>query len=223
MSVSLVQSLALASGGLFSIGSILIVVILLGTERGFRRASGYVAGYMGTYAFIGALVLTIGSWVSLKASSEGKPWGSIVLYILTGCMLFFFFQKRLRSKEKPGEIPGFLLKLQTMSTRKALWVGMLVAVINLKNLAIFLSSLEALLKANLPLYSGLLFLVVVLLTFFGSTLAPLVLYLVFTHSFDRILSAMRSWLERNNRSFSLVLLFCFGCFFWGKAITRLLQ
>ncbi len=223
MSLLLVQSLALASGGLFSIGSILIVVILLGTEGGFRRASAYVTGYMGTYALVGALVLMIGSWVSFQTNSQGRPWGSIVLYFLTGCLLAFFFQKRLRSKEKPGEIPGFLLKLQNMSTQKALWVGTLVAVINLKNLAIYLSSLEVLLKANLPLYSGLLFLVVVLLTFFGSTIAPLVLYLVFTHSFDRILGAMRSWLERNNRSFSLVLLFCFGCFFWGKAIYTLLQ
>ncbi|MGB7339104.1 MAG: hypothetical protein WBC91_09455 [Phototrophicaceae bacterium] len=49
----LVQSLALASGGIVSVGSITIVILLLISERGWRNGLGYMLGYVGAYALIG--------------------------------------------------------------------------------------------------------------------------------------------------------------------------
>lgn len=222
MSTNLIQSLVLASGGLASIGSILLVVILLGTERGIQKAIAYLVGYGGAYLVLGVLMLVVGGQVAMNSGGGGRPWITIMLNFLVGGLMLFFLRKRLKSPVDAGP-PKFFRNLHTMSARKALGFGVIIAVVNFKNLAIYLSSVAALLEARLPLVQGFLFLLLILVVFFGGAIAPIVMYLVFTESVDEMLRRLREWLERHNRIASIVLLLGFGSFFVGKALYHLLK
>ncbi len=53
MNVELAEALVIASAGIFSPGSLLIVLLLLNTRGGIRTSAAYVAGYAASYALIG--------------------------------------------------------------------------------------------------------------------------------------------------------------------------
>lgn len=56
----LIQSLVLASAGLFSVGSITIIILLLMSEHGLHNGLAYMLGYMGGYMLIGVSVILVG-------------------------------------------------------------------------------------------------------------------------------------------------------------------
>ncbi len=210
------QALALASGGLLSIGSILIVVILLSSQRGLQKAIAYFFGYSGAYLLIGALVLMVGSQLS-SSRGNGLSWLSVVFHFLIGGLLLFFAQKKLRTPpEENPKPPKFLKSLDSMSVSKAAGFGAMVPFLNFKNLAIYLSAVSLLLSSKVPLVQGLLFVVAIDGVFCASVLFPILVYLVFSTQTTPFLQQTRAWLEKNNRVFSIVIMLIFGVFFFGK-------
>jgi hypothetical protein len=81
MEESLFQALVMASSGMFSIGSILIALLLLSSTGGPSNALAYVIGYFTGYLLIGLLVLGIGSYMDFgaKDASIAGPTATVVL------------------------------------------------------------------------------------------------------------------------------------------------
>jgi len=212
-------ALALASGGLFSIGSILIVVLLLNARRGLRKATAYFLGYSGGYLLIGSAILLIGSKLELGRPSAQPSWISLGLNLLVGGLLLFFAQKRLRTppKENP-EPPKFLASVDKLTAPKALGFGLLVTCLNFKNLAIFVSAVAVVLSGDLPLEQALLLNVAIVAVFCAMVGLPILLYLAFLEKAELWLHQGRIWLEQNNRPFSIALMLFFGVFFVLKGL-----
>ena len=93
----LIQSLILASGGIVSVGSITLVILLLISDKGWRNGLGYMLGYTIAYSLIGVTVVSVG--FSTTNNNPGEP--SIVLPILFTIMGTLLLWITLRNWRKP--------------------------------------------------------------------------------------------------------------------------
>ena len=67
----LIQSLILASGGIVSVGSITLVILLLISDKGWRNGLGYMLGYTISYSLIGIAVILVG--FNATDNNPGEP------------------------------------------------------------------------------------------------------------------------------------------------------
>ena len=74
----LIQSLLLASGGMLSIGSITIVILLLISDQGWRNGLAYTLGYVSGYTIIGVSFVWLGYSVVENRSGEPGYFSSIL-------------------------------------------------------------------------------------------------------------------------------------------------
>ena len=65
-----IQSLFLALGGLLSVGSITIVILLLISDRGWRNGLAYKLGYVCAYTLIGVSAVWVGYTVAENRSRD---------------------------------------------------------------------------------------------------------------------------------------------------------
>ena len=219
MSVVLWKALALASGGLFSFGAVLLVVILLGSENGLRKATAFFTGYFGSYLLIGAVVLWIGGQLGTSQDTGGKPWITGILSLLVGCLLLYFAQKKIRTPATDNdEPPKFLTQLDAMQAKKLLAFGALIPVLNFKNLAIYLSAISILIAGKLSIHEGLIAVVAVDVVFCTTVLLPILFFLIFSSQALKGLLRIRQWLEKNNRPVAITMMLLFGTIFVTRGV-----
>lgn len=218
------QALVLALGGLFSIGSILIVILFLSSRRGLLKALAYIFGYSGGYALIGVLVIAVGHQFCMgDGSAGGRSWISGFIFILLGAILLFFAQRRLRNPSPANAAPPkWLASIDTMSPRKALGFGAMVVALNFKNMAIYLSAIAVILTSRLSLLESLASVFAIVSVFCAAVYLPILLYVVFASRASGWLQSMRLWLEQNNRTFSIALMLIFGIIFLSKGVFSLI-
>ena len=134
---TLLQTLLLASGGILSVGSITIVILLLLSDRGWRGGLGYALGYTGAYSLIGLLVTLIGYRVAGSSGAEPGLFLPILLAVL-GSLLIWLAVRNGRRPPPEGEQkpPRFFAVLDGITPLKAFGFGAPVTVLNFKNLAI---------------------------------------------------------------------------------------
>ena len=70
MSAALIEALAIAAGGLSSLGSTLIVLLLLNSKAGPRAAFAYTFGYGGAYLVLGLASVYLGQSLIDADASE---------------------------------------------------------------------------------------------------------------------------------------------------------
>ena len=88
----LIESLLLASGGIVSVGSITLVILLLISDKGWRNGLGYMLGYTISYSLIGIIVVLVG--FSATDNNVGEPGKFLpVLFIILGTMLLWLTQR----------------------------------------------------------------------------------------------------------------------------------
>ena len=224
MQAAVFESLAVASGGILSIGSILIVLLLLSARGGATKAAAYCAGYCGGYLVMGTGLLVLGHRLAETTpvtAAEPNNVGPTVAIVLGGLLLFFGL-KRWRQPPAPDAPPPRLFAhLDQLTAPKALGFGLLVTVINLKNLAIFLSAIAILAEARLPLGQSLPAGVAVTAVFTGAVLAPLIVYALLRERADPWLSALRRFLERNSRPLTIGVMLLFGAVFLLRGLFAL--
>ena len=132
----LLQSLILASGGILSIGSITIVILLLISDRGWWKGLAYMAGYLGAYMVIGVAVVLAGYRVT-EQSAGGSSLIASLLFTILGAILLWIAQRNWRNPPaETGGSPRLFALLDDITPPKAFGFGALVTVINFKNLAI---------------------------------------------------------------------------------------
>lgn len=224
MELVLLKALAIAAGGMLSFGSILIILLLLSTTNGLRKAFAYFSGYSLSYLLIGIITLLIGARMQVGASDAkgGGSWTSAIIWTLLGGLFLFFGLRKWRNPPKEdAKPPKWLTSLDQMSAPKIFRVGAMVAAINFKNLAIYLSAVSVLLSSGLIFAKNLLLLVVLVLVFCASVLAPILLYLVLKQRANPILQAFKRGLETHNHTVMLFMLLVFGSFFFLRGITSI--
>lgn len=225
--LALTKAVVIAVGGFLAPGSLLITLLLFNTPAGVRTAASYLGGYIAGYLGIGAVALALG----LGAASEGKEGPSVLgssLYIALGCLLLFLFVKTWRgpaAKETEPKVktkPGFFDRLGLMTPTKAFFFGIVVTSLNVKNLAIFLSSMAVLSPAFSSTFEATIGLVSVVAVFCGALFVPFGVYFAFPERSEAALANLRDAVERHKRPVMLSVLGIFGTGFLVTGLSGLL-
>ncbi|WP_420630306.1 GAP family protein [Candidatus Leptofilum sp.] len=220
----LIQSLVLAAGGMLSVGSITIVILLLLSDRGWQNGLAYVLGYVGAYSLIGTVVVWVGFSVAENGSSESGNVSSILLIIM-GLLLLWLTQRNWRKpppENKNSESPRLFALVDKMTPPKAFGFGALVTVINFKNLAIFLSAVSVPLLSNLSLPAKIMVALLDALVFCTAVIVPVLIYVAFPKQANERLNWIKQTLERYGRPIGIGVPLLFGLIFLIRGITGLL-
>lgn len=191
----LLQAWALAAGGLSSLGSALIVIMLL--ERKGGPASGYAfgLGYLAAYMAIGLAGVSLGPELIGGASEPSTAGG--VLALCFGLLLAFAALQVWRAPPS-SEPPALLAKLDELHPPKALAIALFIPLINVKNLAIFTPAIAVLADAELAPLQAALGVLSTAAVFCAGLLTPLMVYTLMPGRSARWLGSMRGWIERNS-------------------------
>jgi hypothetical protein len=217
----LIQSLILASGGILSVGSITIVILLLISGQGWRNGVAYTLGYVGSYSLIGVSILLVGYTVAENNSGESGKFLPLLL-IIFGILLLWLTQKNWRKPpSENNRSPRLFAILDNINPAKALAFGALVPVINFKNLAIFLSAVSVPLLSDLPLLSKIVVLLLVILVFCASVIVPVLIFVSFPKQADQRLNWIKQTLETHSRPIGIGVPLLFGLIFLIRGITGL--
>ena len=216
------QSLILAAGGILSVGSITIVILLLLSDGGWHSGLAYMLGYVGSYTLIGVSAVLVGYTVAENSSEE--PGNFIpFLFVILGILLLWLTQNNWRKPPaENNESPRLFAIIDNISPPKAFAFGALVTVINFKNLAIYLSAVSVALVADLSLPAKLVIVLLDVLVFCAAVIAPVLIYVSFPKQSDKQLNWIKRTLEAQRRPIGIWVPFVFGLIFLIRGIAGLL-
>lgn len=222
MLIVLIPSLILAAGGMLSVGSITIVILLLISDNGWRKGVAYVLGYVGSYTVIGVSVVLAGYTVSENGSREpGKVLP--LLFIVLGLLLLWLTQRNWRKPlSENKESPRLFAIVDRVSPLKAFAFGALVTIINFKNLAIFLTAVSLPLVSDLPLAQKIIIVLLDVLVFCAFVIAPVLIYVAFPSQADERLKWIKQTLESHSRPIGIWVPLLFGLLFLIRGLIGLL-
>lgn len=222
MSTVLIQSLLLASGGIFSVGSIMLVILLLISDRGWRNGLAYMTGYVAAYTLIGIAAVFVG-YRSEGNGGQGTGLAVSALLIVLGSVLVWLSARNWRKPILENEeSPRIFALVDGITPPRALAFGGLVSVVNVKNLAIFLSAISVVLVSGLPLPTKYLLVLPVVLVFCLAVIIPVLIYLSFPARAGERLGRLKDALESNSRSIGIWAPLIFGLIFLARGIGAFL-
>ncbi|RME48075.1 MAG: hypothetical protein D6796_06785 [Caldilineae bacterium] len=218
----LLQTLALASSGLLSVGSMTLVILLLLSERGWRNGLGYALGYASAYSLIGTGVVGMGYRAAQSGDGHSSPVFSLVLLALGGLLLWLGFRNSRKPPVENPEPPRFFAIVDGITPLQAFGFGALVTVLNFKNLALYLTALSVVILSGLPLAQKLTVATLAALVFSLSVLIPTGIYLLAPRRARQVLDAFKNWLGRHSRAIGIWAPLGFGLLFVLKGVSDLL-
>lgn len=220
----LIQSLVLASGGIVSVGSITLVILLLISDKGWRNGLGYMLGYTIAYSLVGMAIITLGFNATADNANEPSMAGPILFIVMGGLLLWMTIRNWRKPAADPADNtpPRLFTFVDKTTPLKAFAFGAMVSVVNFKNLAIFLSAVSVVHLSNLDLSFKIVNVLLVALVFCLSVIIPVLIYVLFPKRSDEFLNWIKQYLETNSRAIGIWLPLVFGLLFLIKGITGLL-
>jgi len=223
----ILKALIVASGGMFSFGSILLVLVLLGAEGGLAKALAYVGGNSGGYLLIGLGSFALRDLVVQGDAGGAQSGSGVGLWVRLGFGLLLITLGlrtwlKVPDPEAAKKRPTILTKVDGMRLRGLVGLGAMISLVNFKNIAIFFSALAQLEQAALAFAPRLLVLAAIIAVFCSSLIVPIVIFALFRRRATPWLQAVRRRIEGNARQLSIIVMFVFGSIFAGGAILELL-
>ncbi len=212
-----IESLVLATGGIVSVGSITIVILLLISAGGWRKGVAYALGYTGGYTLIGLAAVFVGA--EAPKAETGGGGASAILSLAVGALLLWIALRNARKAPATSEGPSRIFTMVDDATPgKALGLGALVTVVNFKNLAIFLSAVSVPVTSDLSLSAQVGIVLLDVLVFCSSVILPIVVYLSFPNRARAWLMRFKDALHANRRPIGIRLPALFGLLFLLRGI-----
>ena len=226
----LINALAVASGGILSFGSVLIVIVLLGSKGGIQKATAYVTGNCAGYFLIGLAWFALSGFdgsigeVEAEASPSSATWAQLGFGVILLGLALRSWLKGPPTAEAAAKAKAKspLAKIDTMRTHSLFGFGAMISAINIKNLAIFLSALSIVAKTTLGWSAQLAGLAAIIAMLCSSVIAPVILAVIFVKRATPWLASGRRRIEENIRELSIFVMLFFGSIFSGLALASIL-
>jgi len=215
----LIQSIIVASAGLFSVGSIIVTILLLLSERGKLKGLAYVLGYSISYSLIGIAIIVLGISSDSNKATEPSLVFPVIL-IVFGTLLLFLSLRNWR-KSKQDSKSSLFASLDKMSPSKAFMTGVLVSMLNVKNLMLFLSAISIVYLSSYNLAFKIINVLLVVFVFCFAVILPVMISFVFPAKSMKILEGFKNTLERNSYTISIAVPFVFGLLFVINGILKI--
>ena len=218
----LIQALVLASAGLLSVGSITLVILLLLSDRGWHNGLGYALGYTSAYTIIGVSVVVFG-YRAVENNTEDPSLVLPILLMVLGTLLLWLAQRNWRKPVSENqEEPRFFSVVDKITPLKAFGFGAIISVVNIKNLALFLTALSVVVVSDLFITEKIFITLLVVLVFCLSVIIPVVIYIAFPKRAKDLLNSIRQFLNRHSRPIGIWAPLVFGLLLLIIGITDLL-
>ena len=214
------QLIVLAVGGSIAPPLLLLTILLLSSQRPLLNGAALVLGYFAVCTTIGVagLILFAGA---VGAVSIASTIGRSMSLIVGGLLIALGLRNLLLNASDPAASgAGWMESLSSVTPAKAFGIGMALFPIQIKNLAIFIACMSLIATANLTPRGSIIALVVVILIFAIPVLVLMGLYVAVPQRASSVLGSLRAWMQKNNRTITVVLCLVFGAFFlirglWG--------
>ena len=199
---------------------IVAVVLMLATPRGRADGPAFLAAWIVGLAAIGAVVIAaVGD--SAEDDAGGTPGWVSGLKLALGLLLLLVAAKQWRERPRGDapELPKWMHALDTFGPAKALGAGVLLSLLNPKNLLLAIAGATVIAQGGLTAgeEAGALAIFVAIATIGVAT--PVVLYFAMGDRSREILDAMKDWMARNNAVIMAVLMLIIGVKLIGDAIS----
>ena len=199
----------LAIGGSIAPPLLLLTILFLASLRPLANAGALMLGYFTTCAVIGISGITLFSGAEAAVSTVGR-----VISVTIGVLLLVLGLRTVLAPPDPDSTPPkWMESIDSMSPPRAFGFGMVLFPLQVKNLAIFVACLNLIIVSSLGPEGSIVALGLVLLIFAIPVLALIGLYAAAPHRASKLLVSLRTWMEKNNRTITVVLCLVFGAFF----------
>jgi threonine/homoserine/homoserine lactone efflux protein len=218
--------LPLALGIAISPIPIIAVILMLFSQRARANSSmfllGWIVGVLG-----GTIVLLILANTQDLSQSNGQPDDSVsTIKLVLGLLLIAAAHRQWRNRPKAGEtvaLPKYLQAIDTLTPLKAAGLGVVLSVVNPKNLMMIIAGALVISQADLSDGDTIIAVLVFVLIAISTVTVPVILYNVMGERAQPILDTMRSWLAQNNSTVMAVLLLVIGFVLIGKGIAPIID
>jgi hypothetical protein len=217
MSNFLPQLIFLAVGGAIAPPLLLLTILFLSSLRPLPNAIALVIGYLAAGVALGMVGLT------LFGGAEGavSTVTSVLSATVGGLLIVLGLRSLLNTPDPDAPPPRWMESVSFMTPAKAFGIGMVLFPIQIKNLAIFIACINLIATARFSPQGSIVALVLVLLIFAMPVLVLIALYTAVPQRASNMLVSLRVWMEKNNRTITVVLCFVFGVFFLVRGFSGL--
>lgn len=217
------STLPLAVGVAISPVPIIGIILVLFTKRAKANSLFYVMGWFIGLVVAGAIFVALSSLQSVASGKGGSPAGAIV-NILLGALLLYLAFKAWNDRPKKGEkpkMPAWMSTLDTVGVAQIFVIAFLLATLNAKNAALWVTVALDISKAGLTI--GGIVIMILFFCVFGSLLVaiPAAAYLISGKKMEAVLKTWREWLVEHNTAVMMTIFLVFGAMIAGKGISAL--
>lgn len=216
------EILPLAIGITISPVPIIATILMLLSPRAATTGTGFLVGWIaGTVATL--IVFTALSTIITPRDADASQPIAAVITILLGLALVALavrgYLGRPQGREEP-RLPTWMSAIDTMTTARAVILGLVLSAANPKNLLLCAGAGLAIGTAALGV--GLSATAILLFTLIatGSVTVPVILYALASDRMAAPLERLRIWLTLNNATVMAVLMLVIGVVLMGKGVER---
>jgi hypothetical protein len=208
----LIKLIPTALVGALNVVPITVVVTLLMAKGGLARAIAFGIGQIGAFAAIGVIALATAS-TNAGSSDTGSAVTGTIIAIIGALLLVLAVKQLLGAPDPDAPPPAYMAKLERMSVSGALVTGLVLALINVKQLGIYAAGVSEIVEADVSAAQGWVAFVVLLVLIQSGVIVPVLAYVLAPEWATKTLITLRSWLITHNRVISIVLGLVVGAWF----------
>jgi hypothetical protein len=207
--------------GAINLVPITVVVTLLMARGGLARAIAFAIGQIGTFAAVGVIALATAS-TNAGSSDTGSAVTGTIIAILGALLLVLAIKLLVGAPDPDTPPPAYMAKLETMSVSGALVTGVVLALINVKQLGIYAAGVAEIVEADVSSSQGWVALAILLVLIQAGVIVPILAYVLAREWAIGTLMKLRGWLIEHNRVISIVIGLVVGAWFVIEGVTQII-
>jgi hypothetical protein len=199
---------------------VVIVITLLMSNGGLPKAIGFASALVVVFAIFGVVTLATAN-VNAGASEKGSAITGTIIATLGVVLLITAFKQIVNAPDPDGAPPKMMAKLDTMSVGGAIGLGLVLALINFKQLGIYAAGVSQIVNANVSTTQGWIALVILIVVIQIGVIGAIAAYVFARDWATRVLGGFRGWLVAHNRIIGIVLGLVVGVWFVVKGVAQI--
>ncbi|MCB0171652.1 MAG: GAP family protein [Anaerolineae bacterium] len=207
---------ALAIAAALQPPQVIALIILLQTRQGIANALAYLGGMIAFRLALGGVFWLLFSRLEENIETSGGEFNILVgavLLVLGLLMLVYALRRSLSAQDEDQAAASWLDRLETISPRQALLVGVAFLALDPKDWIIDLSAINLIAEADLSGAASFLTYLAYILLAQSLLWLPLILMFVTPQRTRRSLATLNAWMKRHERSIEIATAIIFGLVF----------
>jgi hypothetical protein len=203
---------------------IIAVILLLFSRRATANSLAFLGGWIVGLTTLSVIALLIERPALESANSNASLVGAIVQLVLgLGLIVLAARQWRTRPRQdQPAKLPDWMASIESVGPARALSIGLLLSVPNVKIVLLTLAAMLAVTEARLSGTQAVVAVLIYVVVASSSVIVPVLGNLLLGERATSSLTALRAWLERHYSTIVVVVLLIIGIIVGGKGLSTLI-